>query len=103
MKADDKVITFEILDERFTIRADVSKDYYRTLVDYLNKKINNIKNKVSNLSKIKILTFAALDIIDELVKLKNTSLDKDEVEKLSRLSDSLASVIDDNEMHVTED
>ena len=103
MKADDKVITFEILDERFTIKADVSKDYYRRLVDYLDKKINNIKNKVPNLSKIKILTFAALDIVDELIKLKNTSLGKDEVEKLNKLSDSLASVIDDIEMHVTED
>ncbi len=103
MKADDKVITFEILDERFTIRADVSKDYYRRLVDYLDKKIDIIKNKVPNLSKIKLLTFAALDIVDELIKLKNTSLDKGEVEKLNKLSDSLASVIDDIEMHVTEE
>jgi cell division protein ZapA (FtsZ GTPase activity inhibitor) len=97
MADDDRHIQFEVLNERFTIRASVPSDYYLRLVSYLNGKLKKIREKIPNLSNTKALTFAALDIADELMKARNSSLDDNEVQLLSELSDSLASVIDNND------
>jgi len=94
MTSDPNYIQFEILNERFTIKSNVPKDYYLRLVDYLNRKIKKIRERVPNLSNNKLLAFAALDIADELMKARDNSLDEKEVKLLSELSDSLASVID---------
>jgi cell division protein ZapA (FtsZ GTPase activity inhibitor) len=95
MKSDPNIIQFEILNERFTIRSKVPKDYYLRLVEYLREKIKRIQERVPNLSNTKLLIFAALDIADELTKEKDKSFDEDDIQLLSDLSDSLASAIDD--------
>ena len=97
MENKDKVIQFEVLNERFTIKSSVPTEYYLRLVKYLNDKIAKIKMRVPNLSNGKLLTFAALDIADELMKAKDSSLDEKDVKLLNELSDSLASVMDDAE------
>lgn len=93
MNEAENYINFEILDERFAIKSSVSKDYYLSLVRYLEARIKNIRKKIPNLSYLKIVIFAALDIVDELMKAKQTSLDEGDVKRISDLSDSLASVI----------
>jgi cell division protein ZapA (FtsZ GTPase activity inhibitor) len=97
MAKDPNYIQFEILNERFTIKSNVPKDYYLHLVEYLKGKIKQIRERVPNLSNSKLLIFAALDIADELMKTKDQSIDETAVQLLSELSDSLASVIDDND------
>ena len=95
MENKDRVIQFEVLNERFTIKSNVPKEYYLRLVKILNGKIAKIKERIPNLSNRKLLTFAALDLADELMKAKDSSLDENEVKLLNDLSDSLASVIED--------
>jgi cell division protein ZapA (FtsZ GTPase activity inhibitor) len=97
MKSDPNIIQFEILNERFTIRSTVPKDYYLRLVEYLRGKIKRIRERVPKLSGTKLLIFAALDIADELMKEKDKSFDENEIQLLSDLSDSLASAIDDTD------
>jgi cell division protein ZapA (FtsZ GTPase activity inhibitor) len=97
MVKDPNYIQFEILNDRFTIKSNVPRDYYLRLVEYLKGKIKQIRERVPNLSNSKLLIFAALDIADELMKTKDQSLDETEVQLLSELSDSLASVIDNND------
>ena len=94
---DEEYITFQILNEQFTIKTDVEKEYLLGLADYLEKKILAIKQKIPTLSNIKAVIFAAIDIIDELNKEKKRKLDPDAVKLLSDLSDSLAAVIEEDE------
>jgi len=94
---DEEYITFQVLNERFTIKTDVEKEYLLCLADYLEKKIQGIKEKIPTLTNIKAVIFAALDIIDELNKEKKKKLDEDAVKILSDLSDSLAAVIEEQE------
>ena len=97
MANQDRVSQFEVLNERFIIKSKVPKEYYLRLVKILNGKIAKLKERAPNLSNGKLLTFAALDLADELVKAKESSLGESEVKLLNDLSDSLASVIEDTE------
>ena len=94
---EDNFISFEILDERFTIKSTVDKDYYLSLVSLVKGKINKIRNRIPNLSNYKLACFAALDIADELMKLKDTALDDEEVKLINDLSDTLAAVMEDDD------
>ena len=99
MEKAENYISFEILNERFTIKSSVSKEYYLSLVRYLDKRINEIRKKVPNLSYLKTVVFAALDIVDELMRARQASISLDEgiARKISDLSESLASVIEEGD------
>ncbi len=94
---DEEYITFQVLNERFTIKTDVEEDYLLSITDYLERKIQAIKEKIPTLSNIKAVIFAAIDIIDELNKEKKKKFGEDAVQILSDLSDSLAAVIEEQE------
>jgi len=96
MQGSDEYIRFELLGEIFTIKSDVSKKYFLSLVKKLEEKINEMKVKFPNLSNVKIALFAALDFADEMSQLGNNTLDKDAIKALSDLSDSLASAIQED-------
>lgn len=96
MQGSDEYIRFELLGEIFTIKSDVSKKYFLSLVKKLEEKINEMKAKFPNLSNVKIALFAALDFADEMSQLGNNTLDKDAIKALSDLSDSLASAIQED-------
>ena len=93
MPDSDEYIRFELLGEQFTIKSDVSKKYFLSLVRKLEEKIKEVRTKFPNLSNQKIALFAALDFIDELSQLREKALNKDDIKVISELSDSLASVI----------
>jgi cell division protein ZapA (FtsZ GTPase activity inhibitor) len=90
----DQPITFEILGERFTIKADVPGEYFLDLVHMLNAKVKELKSKHPSLSNFKVLAFAALDLADELSQKEKKSL-QEEVERITMLSDTLASAIEE--------
>jgi cell division protein ZapA (FtsZ GTPase activity inhibitor) len=90
----DEPITFEILGERFTIKSDVPGEYFLDLVEKLNAKVKDIKTKHPSLNNFKILTFAALDLADELSQGERRSR-QEEVERIAMLSDTLASAIEE--------
>ena len=93
MDKEDEYIRFEIMGENFTIKSDVSKDYFLELVQKVQKKIDEIKQKFPNLSSVKAALFAALDFADELEKSSENMIDKDAVKVISELSESLESVM----------
>ena len=95
MKNEDDYIRFNLLGETFTIKSDVSKKYFLTLVRKLEEKIKEIRIKFPNLSNLKVSLFTALDFADELSQLREKTLNKDDIRVISELSDSLASAIDD--------
>jgi len=97
MHAPEENITFEILDERFSVRSDVPKEYFLGLVSNLKIKIHALKTKYPSLSSARLLILAALDLADELSGSEKRTRDGQQVERISVLSDSLASVIEDGE------
>ena len=97
MKSSDDYISFKLLEENFTIKSDVPKDYFLSLVKYLDKKLKDVKKKIPNLTNMKVLILAALDIADELFRERESTFDKDAIKLISDLSESLASVIEEEE------
>ena len=92
MMPSNEPITFEILGEKFTIKSDVPGEYFLDLVHKLNAKVKELKSKYPSLSNFKVLTFAALDLADELSQ-REKRFRQEEVERISVLSDTLASAI----------
>jgi cell division protein ZapA (FtsZ GTPase activity inhibitor) len=97
MNGSEEKISFELLGERFTVRSDVPKDYFMGLVEYLEKKLQDVKEKLPTLSNVKALIFAALDIADELFRQKESRFDRDALDLIKNLSDSLEAAIDEEE------
>jgi cell division protein ZapA (FtsZ GTPase activity inhibitor) len=97
MRDSEEFINFEILGEQFTIRSDVPKKYFLGLVKRLEGKVKEIKAKFPNLSNFRTLIFAALDIADENEQIKKNVMDTEELKVISDLSDSLASVINEEQ------
>ena len=97
MKSSEEKISFTLLGENFTVKSDVSKDYFLSLVEYLEKKLQDVKEKLPNLSNIKVVIFAALDIADELFRKQDSSLDRDALKLITELSESLEAAIEEEE------
>lgn len=89
-------IEFEVLGEEFKIKADVDEEYFNRIILYLKKKIGIMRERFPTQSNIRVLIFAAIDLIDELFQAKE-NLDKGTVERLTKLSEHLASVINEIE------
>lgn len=99
MAGEDNYIEFEILGEDFKIKTDVPDDYFFRIIDYLKSKIGEAKKRFPNQSNIRALIFVALDLVDELFKTRERALNQGAIEKLAKLSEHLASVIDEVDKH----
>ena len=99
MASSEEYLEFELLGEVFKIKSDVPREYFFSVVNYLKQKLDDMKEKLPNQSNLKLLIFTVLDIIDELNQVKKQGLNKDAVKKLTSLSEHLASVMDDNDIH----
>jgi cell division protein ZapA (FtsZ GTPase activity inhibitor) len=97
MNGSEEHISFELLGERFTVRSDVPRDYFMGLVEYLEKKLREVKEKLPTLSNVKALIFTALDIADELFRQKENSFDRNALNLIKNLSDSLEAAIEEEE------
>jgi len=97
MNGSEDRISFELLGEKFTVRSDVPKDYFLGLVEYLDKKLRAVNEKLPTLSNVKALIFASLDILDELFREKESSMDREALDLIKNLSDSLEAAMDDED------
>ena len=60
-----------ILGQKYSIRGDAPEEYIRELAAYVDKKLKDVYSAVPNITPVKESILAALDIADELHKLKN--------------------------------
>lgn len=77
-----------ILGQKYTIKGDAPEEYIRELASYVDRKLKEVYNAVPNITPVKASILAALDIADELHKLKNQQdeMTKDIEEKASTLA-----------------
>ncbi len=81
-----------ILGQKYTIRGDAPEEYIRELASFVDKKLKEVYNAVPNITPVKASILAALDIADELFKLRSQ---QDEVARhIEEKASTLASLFD---------
>ncbi len=77
-----------ILGQKYTIKGDAPEEYIRELATFVDKKLKEIYSVSPNLTPVKASILAALDIADELFRLRNEQeeLTKHIEEKTNRLT-----------------
>ncbi len=68
--AEPQRVDVEILGQRYAIRSEAPPDYVRQLVRYLEARVNEIRGDAAGQDPSKLLALAALDITDELFRLR---------------------------------
>ena len=84
-----------ILGQKYTIKGDAPEEYIREIASYVDKKLKEVHNSIPNITPVKASILAALDIADELFKLRSeqeeqevlTKTIEEKAEKLSSLFD----------------
>lgn len=64
-------IDVEILGQRYALRSEASPDHVRALVAYLEQRVSEIRGDAPAPDVMKYLVLAALDITDELFRLRD--------------------------------
>ncbi|MCX8030181.1 MAG: cell division protein ZapA [Thermodesulfovibrionales bacterium] len=60
-----------ILGQKYTIRGDESPEYIKQLANYVDSKLKEVCSNTPNLTPLKAVILASLNIADEFHKLKN--------------------------------
>jgi cell division protein ZapA len=81
-----------ILGQKYTIKGDEPEEYIRDLASYVDKKLKEVYNASPNITPVKASILAALDIADELFKLK--VLQEEETKHIEEKAATLASLFD---------
>jgi cell division protein ZapA len=67
-----------ILGQKYTIKGEASEEQIRKLAAYVDSKLKEVYNLSPNITPVKASILAALNIADELFRLKN---EQDEMNK----------------------
>lgn len=77
----------KIHGHRLAVKSEEGEEYIRAVENYLNKKIEEVKENTKAVSTLDLALLAALNITGEVIKTKET------LEKLGRKSEELAEEI----------
>ena len=81
-----------ILGQKYTLRGDAPEEYIRELASYVDTKLKEVYNGSPNITPVKASILAALDIADELFKIRNR---QDELtSNIEKKAATLASLFD---------
>jgi cell division protein ZapA len=69
--AEPRRVDVEILGQRYAIRSEAPPDYVRQLVAYVEKRVQEIRGDAPGQDATKVLVLTALDITDELFRLRD--------------------------------
>ena len=64
-----------ILGQQYTIKGDAPEEYIKHLAEYVNSKIKEISDTAPTITPLKATILAAVNIADELHKLKDEQED----------------------------
>lgn len=68
--SEKKIYKLNILGNELTLKSDDSPEHVETVLNYVNQKISEFKSKSKTLTPQVIAILCALNIADELIKLK---------------------------------
>jgi cell division protein ZapA (FtsZ GTPase activity inhibitor) len=94
--SDDGQLKIDVLGTSFTIQADENPIYLKSVLSYLQRKVNSVQSTVPVEDPLKIAILAGFELVDELFKERRRSgatmpsPDLDELEEITvRLIDKL--------------
>lgn len=61
-----------IMGQVYTIEGDASSDYIARVADYVNSKMEDVAQSLTNASPLQIAILAALNMADELLQVKES-------------------------------
>ncbi len=70
MNQEEQKVSVQIFGELYVIRGKGSEDYIKSLADDIDKKMREIALKFPRLAAHQVATLVALNLADEVVKLK---------------------------------
>ncbi|NWF53022.1 MAG: cell division protein ZapA [Nitrospirae bacterium] len=81
-----------ILGQKYTIKGDAPEQYIRKLASYVDEKLKEVHSSIPNITPVKASILVALNIADELFRIKNeneslTKFIKDKTNTLTALFD----------------
>lgn len=84
---DKNIIKVKIFGSEYTLKTDADEPYVNQIADHINRVMNNVAGKNSGLPALKIAILALIEIVDELLKVKEQvgAVDSELGEKTSRL------------------
>lgn len=83
-----KVAELRIFGHKLLVKSEEGEEYIRAVEDYLNTKIEEVKENTKAVSTLDLALLAALNITGEVIKTKEM------LERLGRKSEELAQKID---------
>jgi cell division protein ZapA len=70
-------VDIEILGQKYPIRSEAAPEYVRGLASFVDKRAREIRGDSSGQDPVRILALAALDITDELFRLREERREED--------------------------
>jgi cell division protein ZapA len=70
-------VDIEILGQKYPIRSDAGPEYVRQLASFVDKRAREIRGDAPGQDPVRLLALTALDITDELFRLRDERKDQD--------------------------
>ncbi|MGH7350231.1 MAG: cell division protein ZapA [Candidatus Rokuibacteriota bacterium] len=70
-------VDIEILGQKYPIRSEAAPEYVRKLASFVDGRAREIRGDASSQDAARVLALAALDITDELFRLREERRDQD--------------------------
>ncbi len=84
----DNIVEIRILGQKLVVKSDENKDYIKDVEDYLNGKIDEIKESTKAVSTLDLALLTALNVTGEYLRTRQT------LEKVEKKSEELIQRID---------
>lgn len=97
------VVTVKINDMEYSLTGSEDPGYIKILADYVNEKVRAVKSNNRNLGTSELSVLAAINIVDELIKLKAEKEKSDEVFNSIKQSNEDISVKNNNLIEALEE
>ena len=75
--AEKQRVDIEILGQKYPIRSEEAPDYVRQLASFVDRRAREIRGDAPGQDSVRVLALAALDITDELFRLRDERKEQD--------------------------
>ncbi|MCX5776486.1 MAG: cell division protein ZapA [Candidatus Firestonebacteria bacterium] len=86
MEENNNGVCVDIFGSEYVIKGDGNSDYTKEIANYVDSKMKEISINTSNVSSLKVAILTALNLADEIYKLKKekvvSDITKDKIEAL---------------------
>ena len=87
-----RVVTVEIMGQRYPIRSALDIEYITHLADYVDQKIQSATAHSTGAATVRIAVLAALNIADEYFRVRDNNTGGDD--RLQRRTDEIEQMVD---------